>query len=311
VDLRQLRYFVEIVEQTSLTRAAARLNVAQPALSIHLRNMEEELGTALVVRGRNGVTTTEAGQMLLAHARRIISEQNNVEDEIRNLGAEPKGQVRIGLPGTIGALLTVPLIEAAQRLYPKIRVTISEAMSGFVIDWLREGHIDFGIVYTAPADRGIRSNVILKEEVFAVSQVGILKGKRVDLPTLAEFPLILPSRSHGLRTLIDTHFGLDNKVPTIAIEIDSFSSIKALVARGHGISLLPMHAVAEEIRNGQMQALPIGPTAFQRNIHVAYGSNKPLIRSQSAIYDLIRDLMTEMAKDGRWPGASLDTPGRN
>lgn len=310
MDLRQLRYFVEIVEQASLTRAAESLNVAQPALSIHLKNMEAELGTALALRSRNGVTTTEAGQLLLAHARRMLSEQENIEDEIRNMAAEPMGHVRLGLPGTIGPLLTVPLIEAVQQLYPKIRVTISEAMSGFVINWLNEGQIDFAIIYTQPNERALRSEIILKEEVFAISQVGRLNRTFVDVSTLAKLPLILPSRGHGLRTLIHNFFALHRKEPDIAIEIDSFISIKALVARGHGISLLPMHAVADEIRNRQMAALPVGPQPFQRNILLACRSSKPMTRSQSVIYDLIRNLMTGMAQDGRWPGATMKAPSQ-
>lgn len=307
MDLRQLRYFIEIAEQSSLTRAAARLNVAQPALSIHLRNMEAELGTALVTRSHSGVTLTEAGLMLLSHARRMLSEQQSVENDIRNLGTEPQGEVRIGLPGTIGAVLTVPLIEAAQKLYPKIRITVSEAMSGFVVNWLREGQIDFAIIYIELAERGIHSDAILREEIFAVSLAGKLKGKKVDLPTFSAFPLILPSRGHGLRALIDARFELHGKAPTVAIEIDSYSSIKALVARGHGISLLPLHAVADEIDKGQMEALPAGPEPLQRNVLLAYHSSKPMTRCQSVIHDLIRHIMTEMALDGRWPGALLAT----
>lgn len=310
MDLRQLRYFVEIVEQASLTRAAESLNVAQPALSIHLKNMEAELGTALVLRSRNGVTTTEAGQLLLTHARRMLSEQENIEDEIRNMGAEPTGHVRLGLPGTIGPLLTVPLIEAAQRLYPKIRITLSEAMSGFVISWLNEGQIDFAIIYTEPKEKTLRTEVILKEEVFAISQLGQFNRTYVDVATLAKLPLILPSRGHGLRTLIDDYFAAHKKEPAIAIETDSFSSIKALVARGHGVSLLPMHAVADEIRNGQMEALPVGRQPFQRDILLARHSSKPMTRSQQIIHDLIRNLMTEMTRDGRWPGAAMKAPGQ-
>jgi len=310
MDLRQLRYFVEIVEQASLTRAAESLNVAQPALSVHLKNMEAELGTALVLRSRNGVTTTEAGHLLLAHARRMLSEQENIEDEIRNMGAEPMGHVRIGLPGTIGPLLTVPLIEAAQRLYPKIRITISEAMSGFVIDWLNEGQIDFAIIYTEPSERALRSEVLLREEVFAISAAGSHKQKYMNVSTLAKLPLIVPSRGHGLRTLIEVFFARHRIQPEIAIEIDSFISIKALVARGHGVSLLPMHAVADEIRAGKMVALPVGKQPFQRNILLARHASKPMTRSQQVIHNLIRDLMTEMARDGRWPGAMMEALGQ-
>lgn len=305
MDLRQLRYFVEIVEQSSLTRAAARLNVAQPALSIHLRNMEAELGTELVIRSHSGVSVTEAGQMLLAHARRMLAEQESVENDIRNLGTEPAGQVRLGLPGTIGAVLTVPLIEAAQKLYPKIRITVSEAMSGFVVNWLREGQIDFAIIYSELSERGLRSDAILREEIFAIAPPGKLKGSRLDLPSFRGFPFILPSRGHGLRALIDGRFELHGQAPDVAIEIDSYSSIKALVARGHGISLLPLHAIGDEMEKGLMKALPVGPEPLQRNVLLGYHSSKPMTRCQSVIHDLIRELMTEMALDGRWPGALL------
>jgi len=305
MDLRQLRYFVEIVERASLTRAAERLNIAQPALSIHLKNMEAELGTALLVRSRNGLTVTEAGQILLAHARRVLSEQENVLDEIRNLGSEPTGQVRIGVPGTIGPLITVPLIEAAQRLYPKIRVTVSEGMSGFVINWLSEGQIDLAIVYTEPNEKLLRSEVILNEEVFAISQPGKLPGEHVDIATLAELPLIVPSHGHGLRMLIDDYFAEHGTVPRIAMEIDSFSSIKALVARGHGASLLPMHAVADELSSGQVEALPVREKPFQRNILLAYQSTRPMTRCQSAIHGLLRTTMIEVAQSGGWPGANM------
>lgn len=129
-----MRYFIEIVEQGSLSRAAARLNVAQPALSIHLRNMEAELATPLLLRGRGGVVPTEAGQILLRAARRIVNEQVSAMDEIRSLGQEPSGEVRLGLPGTIADILAIPLIEAARRRYPRVRITLSEAMSGFVAE---------------------------------------------------------------------------------------------------------------------------------------------------------------------------------
>src|SRR5690606_30583560 len=111
----------------------------------------------------------------------------------------------------------------------------------------------------------------------------------------------------GLRALIDARFELHGKTPTVAIEIDSYSSIKALVVRGHGISLLPLHAVADEIRDGEMKALPVGPEPLQRNVLLAYHSTRQMTRCQSVIHDLIRKLMTEMALDGRWPGASLAT----
>ncbi|MEC9472186.1 MAG: LysR family transcriptional regulator, partial [Pseudomonadota bacterium] len=161
MDIRQLRYFLEIVAQGSLTRAAESLHVAQPALSLHLKNMEEQLGTRLLTRSRSGVTPTEAGELLLQRARAILEDLARTEDDIRNLETDPSGIVRIGLPGTISAMVSLPLILAARERFPRITLNITEAMSGFVGDWLSEGKIYLAVLYSRSKDARIRSELLL------------------------------------------------------------------------------------------------------------------------------------------------------
>ena len=110
LDLRQLRYFAAIVDQGSFSRAAEALRIAQPSLSLHVRNMETELGTPLLYRSARGVTPTEAGAILLRHARIILGQVTAAEEEIRGHDSDPTGEVRLGLPGTISQILAVPLI---------------------------------------------------------------------------------------------------------------------------------------------------------------------------------------------------------
>ena len=133
MDLRQLRYFTAIVEQGSFSKAATKLRVAQPALSQHLRHMEDELGVALLHRGTRGVLPTEAGERLLERARAILADFAELRDSVRGESAAPGGEVRIGLPGTVSEQFSVPLIEAARERYPAVRIRIAEAMSGFEI----------------------------------------------------------------------------------------------------------------------------------------------------------------------------------
>src|SRR5690606_260802 len=152
MDIRQLRYFVAIAEQGSFSRAAALLHIAQPALSLHVRNMEFDLGTPLLFRSPKGVVPTEAGEILLRNARIIIDQLAIAEEEIRGHDNDPSGEVRLGLPGTISQILAVPLITAARTRYPKIKLRIAEAMSGFVLEWMRDARIDLAILYRDVSD---------------------------------------------------------------------------------------------------------------------------------------------------------------
>ena len=126
MDLRQLRYFIAIVEQGSFSKAAEVLNVAQPALSLHVRNMEVELGSPLLFRSPQGVVATEAGEILLRNARIIIDQFSIARHEIQGHEAEPSGEVRVGLPGTISQILSVPLIIEARKQFPKIKLRIAD-----------------------------------------------------------------------------------------------------------------------------------------------------------------------------------------
>ncbi len=125
MDLRQLRYFVAIIQCGSITRASMQLNVAQPALSLHIRNMEADLGVPLLFRTSQGVQPTEAGQILMRNAQLILAQFEQAQADIKGSMDEPAGVVRMGLPSSICHILGVPLILSARRQYPNSTVTKS------------------------------------------------------------------------------------------------------------------------------------------------------------------------------------------
>jgi LysR family nitrogen assimilation transcriptional regulator len=200
MDLRQLRYFIAIAEQGSFSRAANLLHIAQPALSLHVRNMEFDLGTPLLSRSPKGVVPTEAGEILLRNARIILDQFTIAEEEIRGHDNDPSGEVRLGLPGTISQILAVPLITAARTRYPKIKLRIAEAMSGFVLEWMRDSRIDLAVLYGNVSDKGISMVRILQEELVffgppePITDVSLPEnGEELSYNTIAQLPLILPS----------------------------------------------------------------------------------------------------------------------
>lgn len=309
MDLRQLRYFIAIVEHGSFSKAALALNVAQPALSLHVRNMEADLETALLFRSPQGVVTTEAGEILLRNARIISNQFSVLQEEIRGHEAEPAGEVKLGLPGTISQILSVPLIIAARERYPKIRLRIAEAMSGFIAEWIRDSRVDIAVLYTSVKDRGLASYALLAEELcligpaMRVGGVGAPTEGTLALKQVAALPLILPSANHGLRQLLEREASANKLELNAIIDVDSYGSIKELVERGIGYSILPFNAVAREVRESRLGSWQISKPALMRRVHLVHPVVRPMTNAVSAIEALCRDTLLELAATGQWSGA--------
>lgn len=300
MDTRKLRYFLAIVEEGSFSRAAGRLNVAQPALSLHVRRMEEDLGTPLLVREPQGVRVTEAGDLLARRARAVLAELDRTEDELRSFGREPSGTVRIGLPGTISGILSVPLIAETRSRYPRIKLIIAEAMSGFVRDWLHEGRVELAVLYAELREAGIRSEILLREDLFLLTPPGA-PASRQGPEALKDLPLILPSNAHGLRKMIEGD--LRGVALDPVIEVDSYASIKKLVAAGYGCSVLPYHTVVEEVAQGALQAMPFADPGLSRHAYLAYVSSRPLTGAAEAVSLLLKEVVASLIRDETWAGA--------
>jgi LysR family nitrogen assimilation transcriptional regulator len=312
MDIRQLRYFIAIVEQGSFSRAAAILHIAQPALSLHVRNIEADLGTPLLFRSPQGVVPTEAGEILLRNARIILDQLVVTEEEIRGHKSDPSGVVRLGLPGTISEILSVPLITEARRRYPRIQLRIAEAMSGFVLEWMREARIDLAVIYRKVSDAGLATVELLEEElVFFAPERGLgdgavlpEPGRRLGLSEVAALPFILPGQDHGLRSLLDQHAKAAKVELNVSIEVDSYSNIKELVAAGFGCSVLPLNAVSREVQAGSLRSWTIADPPIRRSVHLASAVERPMTNAVAAIRDLVQELLRRLARNGSWAGAT-------
>lgn len=311
IDLRQLRYFVAIAEHGSFSRAAEFLHVAQPALSLHVRNMEAALGVALLFRSPRGVVPTEAGAVLLRHARTVLDQIAVAEEEIRGHHNDPAGEVRLGLPGTIGQILAVPLVKQVHLRHPKIRLRIAEAMSGYILDWMREGRIDLAVLYGEAAEHGLVTEALLEEPLhfFGAPEMlrkhGLPASHEVSLDRVAQMPLILPGEGHGLRDLLARHALSVGRELNTVIDLDSYSNIKALVAEGLGFSVLPEHAIAAEMAEGRLEARQISPPALRRRVHLAHSAERPMTNAVKVVRKLACDMLRELARTGHWTGAQL------
>ncbi|MCG8490223.1 MAG: LysR family transcriptional regulator [Sneathiellales bacterium] len=305
MNLKKLRYFLTIVEEGSFTRAASKLNVAQSALSLHIHAMEDEFGHALLIREKRGVKPTEAGLLLFERARRLIADAEKTRQDLLDFGEQPKGTVRIGFPGTVSSVLSEPLIASCRKKFPEIKLVIAEAMSGFVKEWLAKGQVDLALLYLDIQDNMISSSLILEEEIVVVHAFSDKRAEIVSSEELVNYPLILPSQSHGLRVM------LDGKVPLLGgsispvIEVDSFYTIKRLVEKGYGSSLLPLHAVNQEVQEKKLSVSHIEDRHLWRRIYLAERSARTATAASNAVISLLNMEINSLVQSGRWAGARL------
>lgn len=309
MDLRQLRYFIAIVEQGSFSKAAETLNVAQPALSLHVRNMEAELGSALLFRSPQGVVATEAGEILIRHARIVIDQLSIARHEIKGQEAEPSGEVRLGLPGTISQILSVPLILEVRKRFPKIKLCIAEAMSGFVTEWIREGRIDLAVLYMPVSDNALNSSEVISEELWLLGPMKPPAGVKppasgaVAYAKVTQLPLILPSADHGLRMLLEREASARGLSLDPVIEVDSYANIKGLVEEGIGYSVLPYNSIARDVQSERLLAWPITQPEIKRSVHLAHPVDRPLSHAVSSVHALCRTTLLNLVVKGKWNGA--------
>ncbi|MDM7949798.1 LysR substrate-binding domain-containing protein [Hydrogenophaga sp.] len=293
MDLKQLEYFVRVAELGSFTRAAQALDVAQPALSRQVRLLEVELRQNLLVRNGRGANPTEAGNLLLAHARGILHQVERAREELGRVRGALAGRVAIGLPPSLSRVLAVPLMRAFRQKLPQASVSICEGLSVNMQEWLATGRLDIAVLYNAQPAAELDVSPLLEEDLVLVQArpAGLPQDPppgTVSLSEIAPLPLVIPSRPNAIRMQVEAalaHIGLR---PTVALEIDGVAAILDLVADGAGAALLSRNAVSSSIRPSAFQVRAIVDPPLRTRLSLAVSAQRPATLTQQATLDLLR-----------------------
>lgn len=305
MDLRQLRYFLAICDEGAFTRAAERLRVAQPALSAHVKALEEELGVELLLRTARGVVPTEQGARLAAHARRILAEVETLRDDIRGAEAAPSGPVAVGIPTSLGMVLTVPLALAVRRALPDVTLRIAEGLSGHTLEWLRAGQLDLAIVFDVDNPQRLTLTPLAHEDLWVIGPRGdpllTAAGARgLAFAEAAALPLILTGPPHGLRGEVERTARATGAGLNVILELDALEHIKALVEGGAGYTILSRRVAARELDEGRLAGAVITAPTIERTIQLAHPADRPLSIAAAAVRGLLFDIVDGLTRDGRW-----------
>ena len=305
LELRELRYFASVARSGNFGRAAQELKISQPALSSHIRKLEDELGTQLLVRHTRGVTLTPSGACLLERL-----------DTIMHLLAAPlaheheaaaHGTLSVAMPAEITPLLGPALVERFRAYWPDVVLNVKEGASGTLETWLLNGTADIAVVQDPPEIDELRIEPLLSEHLgLVVAPRSRLAGSDapVHLRELANLPLILPRAQHWIwRRLTSAAFRRGVPIEP-AFQADSLALTKAMVRSTLSCTVLPRVAIREELARGALVFRLIEQPSLSATHAIAFrrsGTELPM----RGFAGVIRDAMKTLATDGTWTGARI------
>ncbi len=290
MELRSIQYFVQIADEGSITRTAGKLGVAQPALTRHVKQLEAELGTQLLMRLPRGVRLTTSGRDFLEHARRIILEVARAKEHVRGNAKIPRGRVVIGTSPTLAPLLLPGCIARARQQCPTVTLKVMEGFSPQLLDALLTGRLDLAIMTNPPRSPALVLTPLISEPLLVISPPSTRGTARpLSLAELARTPMVI---TVGLRNVIDEQLAAFGSALKVEAEIDSIEAIRRILLAGGGSTLMPVSTFHAEIASGALTASPVADANLHRILVLA----RPLAESGSAAIDEIEHIVrTEMS----------------
>lgn len=311
MDLRQLKYFTQIIESGSLSGASRQLFIAQPALSQQLAKLEGEVGRPLVVRSSKGISPTDNGLALYHHARFMLRQLDQALSIARKESGEVRGMVSVGLPATTVRALGLPLVRGVRERHPGIMLNVVEGMSGHLGQMMRLGQLDLAVLFSSDVAPDLTAVSLLEEELFVMmpSSSTLLPKRRTSI-TIAEaanLPLILPTGSHGLRRRITAELEQRGLTAQVVAEIDSLSLLMDCVYEGMGATIKPMSALQQEGQRGRDWRAPlsISDARITRRNYLYSIPSHMLSPAAAAVASELRETARRLVESGEWTGVAL------
>ncbi|RZA30351.1 MAG: LysR family transcriptional regulator [Proteobacteria bacterium] len=311
MELRQLRYFVRVVELGSIGRAAIDLDLVQSALSQQISKLEGELSTRLLQRTAKGAVPTEAGLAFFREAQLTLRHAAQAARAAQQ--ARLSGTVSVGLAPTTAAVLAMPFIRSMRDRYPDVRLHIVESLSGHLTTMLNSRELDLAVLFNTHA--ATRWNVVplLEEKLLLIRSRNHMpaaadeKGA-VSTAQLATIPLILPTDTHGLRSALDAAFARARHTPMLVGEIDSLAILMDAVEAGFGATVQPGAAMGRwKDAAERFHSAPLADRETRRRNALCSLSDDELSPAGLAARIVLTDISRELVRSGQWPGASLLT----
>lgn len=347
MELKTLRYYVVAVETGSLSKAAALLHVAQPALTAQVKKLEGELGVQLLERSPAGVTPTPAGLDLYRDATRLLSDADALRDRLQRSATAPEGSVTLAVPFLMASLLMGPLILRLRERYPRIRLFVLDDLSLMVQKAMLDGRADAAILVDTPRCEGLHCSPLAEEDLFvcghdADGQLAAMLARwqeeqssapaamettpqpkaasaptdmaAIALPVIpfalaATLPLVLQSQRFAVRKSVEHAAAMRGVLLNVVHEHDSARVIRSLYLAGAGYTFTPACTFAEYPVGGPgwLRARSVDP-GIVRRYDIATPAGKPTDEATTVVLQTLREIVSSLIQAGGWQARLLAAP---
>ena len=294
MDLRHLRYFVGIADCGSLLKASQRLHVAQPSLTVHISNLEVELGVKLMHRSHKGISLTEAGERLYKRAHKLLDDYHSLVESVRDDQSRPNGFVSVGIGTTSSPSFARELHNRVSRNFPDITLYLAESSTAMIYEWLMDGRVDFSILFNLPDDESLVKIPLHIDEYCLVSHPDCsTDGDEVDFKNIFDLPLVLSCKSTTWRKILDDIASNHGKVIKPSMETESFTAIREIVKSGDASGILPLSSVQKELNDGTLKVQRLINPEMRGIMSLARLPSSQLTPTRRVIQNLIIDIASD------------------
>lgn len=272
MEIKQLKAFVAIAEEKTFTAGAKRVNVTQAAVSMQIRQLEEEIGLPLFTRTPRRVILTEAGELLLDRARRILREHDAAKAELAEIAGAEYGRLRIGSASAMFATSQLPtILERLKKRFPNAEISVSSGTSKLLVDKILHGEMDIAFVSLPIEASNVQTELLYGDEVVAIAHPSHPKAgeKYISAAALAGENLILGEEGGNTRRMIDDFFEAANLKPNIVMELSRQEAINKMVENNMGVGIASAKSALGEVRNGRIVSWWIEGAEIKWNLGLA------------------------------------------
>jgi LysR family nitrogen assimilation transcriptional regulator len=309
LDIKHLRCFVGVVDAGSMTRAAAALHVAQPALSSRIARIESAFGVKLLVRSAQGVHPTEEGKILYVTATRLLRDLANVADTVRSLGRGPAGRVTVGCMQSTANLLAVPLMREVLEQLPQVELSFVAGPGVEIYRRLMSGELDLAVIIRNSNVHGISGRKLVTEDMLLAVSAKNDPLPGLDIVTafeLTKLSFVLPKPSvFSVHEMLQRAVNDREVAFTVLAETNFVDALRTLVAEGRAVSVLPWTVIAPCVLAGDVKLKKILGMDFQLPVELCRPAGRRSSSAIDAVENLIVTIIRRLITDGTWRYATF------
>jgi LysR family transcriptional regulator, nitrogen assimilation regulatory protein len=295
VNWNGIKYFIHVAEVGNISVAASELGIVQPALSRHIRRLEEEVGAKLFDRLPRGMQLTDEGRLVLERCRRMVREFALAKEDVSSAREAPRGQVSFGIPGTLSRTLVPQLLNRLRTRYPNVFIRIVEGASQALQERLMAGRLHAAILSNPTSVHGMQITPLVAEQLVVVMPAGQNQLRRYfTLTELVQTPLII---SVGMRDMVNQQIRAAGKRLAVESEVDSVEAIRSVLLSGTGTTILPVCTLRAEVEAGLVETFPVSDTNIHRTLTIAHRT-ADLSSAIKAVIEIAQSEVGELSARG-------------